>query len=131
MNDQISDMLTMIRNGQKIGLLKVNLYTPSSIKCIAILNILYKEGFIRGFIINSINPLTIEVLLKYDSFGNPVIKQINRISKPGRRFYSNIKSLWNLNAGLGIFIITTPKGIMTHLDAKILNYGGEIICSIY
>ena len=74
---------------------------------------------------------TIEVLLKYDSFGNPVIKQINRISKPGRRFYSNIKSLWNLNAGLGIFIITTPKGIMTHLDAKILNYGGEIICSIY
>lgn len=131
MNDQISDMLTRIRNGQKIGLLKINLYTPSSIKCISILNILYKEGFIRGFIINSVNPLTIEVLLKYDSFGNPVIKQINRISKPGRRFYSNIKSLWNLNAGLGIFIITTPKGIMTHLDAKVLNYGGEILCSVY
>ena len=131
MVDQISDMLTRIRNGQRAGLLKIQLYTPSSIVCLKILNVLYKEGFIRGFNIKLKNPLIIEVFLKYDTFGNPIIKQITRISKPGNRKYTNIKMLWNIKSGLGIFILSTPKGIMTHFDAKILNYGGEILCSIY
>lgn len=131
MNDQISDMLTRIRNGQRAGLAKISLYKPSSKICLKILNVLYKEGYIRGFTLTSQNPLTIEVLLKYDNFGNPTIKQISRISKPSRRFYTNIKLLWNLKAGLGIFILSTPKGVMSHLDAKILNTGGEVICSIY
>lgn len=131
MNDQISDMLTRIRNGQRAGLFKIVLYKPSSKVCLQILNVLYKEGFIRGFNIKSMHPLCIEVLLKYDSFGNPTIKQISRISKPSRRQYINIKTLWNIKTGLGVYILSTPKGIMTHLDAKILNYGGEIICSVY
>lgn len=131
MTDQISDMLTRIRNGQRSGLYKISLYKPSSIFCIKILNILYKEGYIRGFSIKDLTSLHIEVFLKYDNFGNPSIKQINRISKPSRRFYSNIKTLWNIKSGLGIFILSTPKGVMTHMDAKILNYGGEIICSVY
>jgi small subunit ribosomal protein S8 len=131
MVDQISDMVTRIRNGQRIGLYKIDLYTPSSRVCINILNVLYKEGFIRGFKIKSNNPLKVEILLKYDAFGNPAIKQITRISRPSKRVYTNIKMLWNVKAGLGIFILTTPKGIMTHFDAKILNYGGEILCSVY
>tara|TARA_B100001142_G_scaffold300436_1_gene325209 strand:+ start:33069 stop:33464 length:396 start_codon:yes stop_codon:yes gene_type:complete len=131
MRDQISDMITRIRNGQKAGLFKIKLYTPSSTVCINILNVLYKEGFIRGFKINSKHPLSVEVLLKYDSFGYPAIKQISRVSKPSKRVYTNIKILWNLKAGLGIFILSTPKGIMTHFDAKILNYGGEVLCSVY
>jgi len=131
MTDQISDMLTRIRNGQKAGLSKITLFKPSSKVCLKILNVLYKEGYIRGFTVISQYPLTIEVLLKYDNFGNPTIKKIARVSKPSRRFYTNIKLLWNLKAGLGIFILSTPKGIMSHLDAKILNTGGEVICSIY
>ena len=79
MSDQISDMLTRIRNGQRAGLAKITLYTPSSKVCLRILNILYKEGYIRGFSVVTQNPLVIEVLLKYDNFGNPTIKQINRI----------------------------------------------------
>ena len=129
--DTIADMLTRIRNGQKAGLAKITLYTPSSKVCLKILNVLYKEGYIRGFKVINSAPLTIEVLLKYDNFGNPTIKQISRISKPSRRFYTNIKLLWNLKSGLGIFILSTPKGIMSHLDAKILNTGGEVICSVY
>ena len=110
--------------------LKLN-YILLLLLCINILNVLYKEGFIRGFKINSKHPLSVEVLLKYDSFGYPAIKQISRVSKPSKRVYTNIKILWNLKAGLGIFILSTPKGIMTHFDAKILNYGGEVLCSVY
>ena len=131
MQDQISDMLTRIRNGQKAGLFKIMLYKPTSNLCIEILNILYKEGYIRGFVIKSKFPLEVEVLLKYDNLGNPTIKHIQRISKPGRRLYVNSKTLWNMKAGLGIFILTTSRGLMTHVDAKILNYGGEVICSVY
>lgn len=131
MQDQVSDMLTRIRNGQKAGLLKISLYKPTSNFCIEILNILYKEGYIRGFIKKSNFPLEVEVLLKYDNLGSPIIKQIQRISKPGRRLYINNKTLWNMKSGLGIFILTTSHGLMTHLDAKILNYGGEVICSVY
>jgi len=131
MNDQISDMLTRIRNGQRAGLSKIYLYKPTSKICLKILNVMYKEGYIRGYSVIEQHPLYIEVFLKYDNFGNPVIKQISRISKPSRRIYTNIKILWNMKAGLGIFILSTPKGIMTHLDAKILNTGGEVICSLY
>jgi small subunit ribosomal protein S8 len=131
MEDQISDMVTRIRNGQRVGLFKISLYNPSSTICIQILNILYKEGFIRGFKIKSNHPLVVEVLLKYDAFGNPAIKQISRLSTSSKRIYVNIKMLWNIKAGLGIFILTTSKGLMTHLDAKILNHGGEVLCSVY
>lgn len=130
MNDQISDLITRIRNGQKQGLLKITLYKPASKFCLNFLDILYNEGYIRGYKIKELKPLNIEVLLKYTPEGTPVIRDIKRISKPSRRFYVKIKSLWNLNSGLGVFIISTPKGLMTDLDAKILNQGGEVICSI-
>jgi len=93
MKDQLSDMLTRIRNGQRSGLLKVKLYKPTSNTCIQVLNILYKEGYIRGFKINNIKPLEVTVYLKYTYFGTPVIKEIKRISKPGRKFYTSIKPL--------------------------------------
>ena len=130
MKDKLSDMLTRIRNGQKSGLLQIKLYKPSSNICLQVLNILHKEGYIRGFKINTIKPLKITVYLKYTYFGTPVIREIKRVSKPGRKFYTSIKPLWNLKSGLGIFIISTPKGLMTDLDAKILNQGGEILCSV-
>jgi small subunit ribosomal protein S8 len=130
MTDQISDLITRIRNGQNQKLLKITLYKPTSKFCLNFLNILYNEGYIRGYKILNLKPLTVEVLLKYTAEGEPVIKKITRISKPSRRFYVKIKSLWNVKSGLGIFIISTPKGLMTDLDAKILNQGGEVICSI-
>lgn len=131
MKDLLSDMITRIRNGQKSGLFKISLYKPSSKFCIKILDILYKGGYIRGFIIKSTFPLEIEVLLKYDYLGNPVIKQIQRISKPSLRQYIKSKVLWNLKAGLGFFILSTPKGLKTSVNAKFLNSGGEVILSIY
>jgi len=124
-------MLTRIRNGQRSGASKIILYKPTTKLCLKILKILYKEGYIRGFRILKINPLNIEVLLKYDNFGQPCIKQIKRISKSKQRIYSNVNTLWNIKAGLGIFILMTPRGLMTHIDAKIANYGGEVICSVF
>lgn len=131
MQDQISDMLTRIRNGQRAGLFKILLYKPTSKFCIKILQKLYKSGYLRGFIIKSKFPLEIEVLLKYDSMGHSVIKNIQRISKPGQRKYIKNKVLWNLKAGLGFFILTTSKGLKTSINTKFLNNGGEILFSIY
>jgi small subunit ribosomal protein S8 len=130
MKDQISDLITRIRNGQQKKLLKIKLYTPTSNFCLQFLTLLYKEGYIRGFKILKNKPLTVEVLLKYTAEGQPTIQEIIRISKPSRRFYIKTKSLWSLKSGLGIFVLSTPKGLMTDLDAKILNQGGEVICSI-
>lgn len=128
--DQLSDMLARIKNGQKRGLSKILLYKPTSKLCLQVLKILYSEGYIRGFKLINIKPLTIEIFLKYTATGEPTIKKLQRISKPSRRFYIKIKPLWNLKSGLGIFIISTPQGLMTDSDAKILNQGGEILCSV-
>lgn len=130
MRDQLSDMLARIKNGQKKGLSSVILYKPTSKLCLQVLKILYNEGYIRGFSLKNTKPLTIEVFLKYTAIGIPVINKIQRISKPSRKFYIKIKPLWNLKSGLGIFIISTPQGLMTDTDAKFLNHGGEILCSI-
>ncbi len=130
MKDQLSDMLTRIKNGQKSGLFKIKLFKPTSNLCLEILNILYNEGYIRGYTIKANRPLEVEVFLKYTLTGTPVITKINRISKPSRRIYLSVKSLWNINGGSGIFILSTPKGLMTDKEAKFLNQGGEILCSI-
>jgi len=131
MRDYLSDMLTRIRNGQKAKLFEIDLHTPVPKYCIIILEILYKEGFIRGFkkqIIN--NKIYMKVLLKYDLEGNPVINKIQRISKQGCRVYTPIKALWKVNNGVGVFLISTPKGILTDKDARFLNSGGEVLCYI-
>ena len=131
MRDNISDMLARIKNGQQAKLFEINLFSPVPKVCLQILNLLYKEGYIRGFKKVYINKkLHIKVLLKYDLEGNPVIKKISRVSKRGRRIYTSIKSVWKIISGLGTFILSTPKGILTDNDARILNAGGEIICYI-
>lgn len=128
MKDNISDMLTRIRNGQKSKLYEIELYCPTPLICLNILNVLYKEGYIRGLKKNYINKkLTVKVLLKYDIQGTPVISKIERVSTPGRRVYSSIKSLWKIKSGLGIFILSTPKGILTDSEARYLNIGGEVL----
>ena len=128
MQDNISDMLTRIRNGQKANLHEVDLYCPTPKICLNILNVLYKEGYIRGLKKIHINKkLLIKVLLKYDIQGNPVIRKIERVSKPGRRAYTPIKALWKVKSGSGIFVLSTPKGILTDNDARFKNTGGEVL----
>jgi small subunit ribosomal protein S8 len=133
MRDNLSDMLTRIRNGQKAGLMEIPLFAPTPKICVNVLNILYKEGYIRGFhkkYNKNKKSLEITVLLKYDTEGTPVIKSIERVSKPGKRVYTSINPLWKMKLGLGIFILSTPKGILTDLDARILNIGGEVLCFV-
>lgn len=131
MIDNISDMLTRIRNGQQAKLFEINLYSPAPKICLKILNLLYKEGYIRGFkTIFFNNKLYIKVLLKYTIAGDPTIKKIWRISKPGCRIYTSIKSLWKVNSGLGVFILSTNKGVLTDEDARALNVGGEVVCYV-
>lgn len=132
MNDIISDTLTRIRNSQRLKSPYVYLYTPTSKICINLLNILYKEGYIRGYkkILNKNNQIKIKVLLKYTYDNKPLIKKIQKISKSSKRVYISIKSLWKIKNGLGILIISTNKGLMTDNTARLLNCGGEIICQI-
>ena len=130
MVDQITDMLVRIKNGQQKKLATVQLYTPVSKIAVQTLKILQREGYIYGYIIKKHKPLQIEVKLKYTLSGTPVISKINRISKPSKRIYVKSTSLWNLNSGTGIFILSTPVGLITDLDAKIINQGGEVLCSV-
>ena len=128
MRDNISDMITRIRNGQKSKLYKINLYCPTSKICLNILNILYQEGYIRGLKKHFVdNKLFVQVLLKYDIQGNSIIKKIERVSTPGKRVYSSSKALWKIKSGGGVFILSTPKGILTDQKARYLNVGGEVL----
>jgi small subunit ribosomal protein S8 len=131
MRDQIGDMITRIRNGQKVRFSEVILYTPTSKLCIHILNILRTEGYVHNYKIKKIHPLQVSVILKFDSVGKPAIKNIYQISTIGRRIYIKSKNLWTLKSGQGLFIISTPKGLMTNRDAKINNYGGELLLNVY
>lgn len=130
MIDQVTDMLIRLQNGQRKGLNSIQLAKPTSKLCIHLLDLLQREGYIYSYKINTSKPLSVTVKLKYTLMGEPAITKIVRISKPSKRVYTNTKSLWNLNSGMGIFILSTPKGLMTDLDAKIANQGGEILCSI-
>lgn len=131
MKDNISDMLTRIRNGQKAHLLEISLFWPTPKKCLDLLNVLEKQGFIRGFKKIILNDKTIiVVLLKYTDFQNPVIKRIERISTPGKRLFSKSKNFWKINNGKGTLIISTPKGLLTDNEARFYNIGGELICYV-
>ena len=129
LSDPIGDMIARIKNAQQRNHKKVEL--PSSNFKAKIADILKNEGFIKDFKINSDNNKSILSLeLKYHS-GNPVISTFERVSKPGRRIFSSADSLPKINNGLGIAIVSTPKGVMTDLDARKQRVGGEIICKVF
>ena len=128
--DPIGDMLTRIRNGQTRFLAKVEM--PSSNLRLKILEVLKTEGFISSYHIEKKekNKISLIVDLKYYE-GNPVIKDIRRISKPGRRVYSRATSIPRIQNGLGLAIISTNKGVMSDIEARKNNIGGEIICRVF
>lgn len=132
MQNYLADMLIRIKNGQKAQLDAITLHSNMPKFCYKILEILYQEGFIRGFKINfkSDNSKMVKVLLKYENTGASVIKNITLVSTPGRRVYASVRSLWTLKNGSGLYILSTPKGIMIDRDARFLNLGGEILCAI-
>ena len=129
LSDPIGDMIARVKNAQARNHKKVEL--PSSNFKTKIADILKNEGFIKDFKINSEdNKSVLSLELKYHS-GNPVIRAFERVSKPGRRIFSSADSLPKINNGLGIAIISTPKGVMTDIDARKQRIGGEIICKVF
>lgn len=129
MTDPISDLLTRIRNGQMVK--KPKILCPSSKIKVAILKVLQQEGYIRGFeIIEDEKGKQIEISLKYFD-GKPVIKEISRVSKPGMRVYSSVKTMPSFKNNMGITILSTSKGVMTNFAAQNANLGGEILCRVY
>jgi len=129
LSDPIGDMLARIKNSQLRNYKKIDM--PSSKFKAKIAEVLKNEGFIIDFkVISDSNLPKLEIILKYNS-GNPVISSIERVSKPGRRIFSSAESLPKINNGLGIAIVSTPKGVMTDIDARKQKIGGEIICKVF
>ena len=130
LSDPIGDMISRVKNAQDRNHKKVEL--PSSNFKVKIADILKNEGFIKDFKVNTENvkKSSLELELKYHS-GNPVISTFERISKPGRRIFSSAEGLPKINNGLGIAIVSTPKGVMTDIDARKQKVGGEVICKIF
>ena len=128
--DPIGDMFTRIRNGQMRALDSVDV--PASNFRLQILEVLKSEGYISNFFIEKIenNKKNLKVNLKYYE-GSPVIKEIKRVSKPGRRIYSRATSIPKIQNGLGLAILSTPKGVMSDNEARKNNIGGEIICKVF
>jgi small subunit ribosomal protein S8 len=130
MSDPLGDMLTRIRNAQRARLSVCT--APASNLRANVLDVLKREGYIRGFAAEQVRPgvANLRIELKY-SEGEPVIKEITRISRPGRRVYSKIKELPRVYAGLGISILSTPRGVMSDVEARAANVGGEVLCRVF
>ncbi len=130
MSDPLGDMLTRIRNGQRAN--KSVITVPASKLRSNVLDVLQREGYIRGYswaeIRSGLAELTVE--LKY-SEGQPVIREINRVSKPGRRVYSSVRKMQPIYNGLGIAILSTPRGVLSDNEARAANVGGEILCQVF
>ena len=130
MSDPLGDMLTRIRNGQRAG--KSQITAPASKLRRNVLEVLKREGYIRDFRVekdpSAFDQLVVE--LKYHE-GAPVIREIARVSKPGRRVYSKIKELPRFYNGLGIMILSTPRGVMADHEARAANVGGEVLCRVF
>jgi small subunit ribosomal protein S8 len=130
MTDPLGDMITRIRNGQMAK--KSSVTAPASRLRSNVLEVLKREGYIRGYSQQDVRPglseLTIE--LKYHE-GQPVIRSIDRVSTPGRRVYSKIKDLPRVSNGLGISILSTPRGVMSDSEARAANVGGEVLCQVF
>jgi small subunit ribosomal protein S8 len=129
-NDPLGDLLTRIRNGQSARLSAVS--SPSSKHRISVLEVLKREGYIRDFNVsqkdNGSADVTVE--LKY-SEGQPVIREISRISRPGRRVYSKVAEVPRFYNGLGISILSTPRGVLSDKEALEANVGGELLCRVF
>ena len=129
MNDPIGDMLARIRNGQMRNKTKVS--SPNSKLRESVLEVLKSEGYIRGYaVVEREGRAELEIELKYFD-GEPVIREIERVSKPGRRVYSSVRNLPRINNGLGISILSTPQGVMADHDARDANVGGEVLCTVF
>jgi small subunit ribosomal protein S8 len=130
MSDPLGDMLTRIRNAQRARLSVCT--APASNLRANVLDVLKREGYIRGFAAEQVRPgvANLRIELKYAE-GEPVIKEITRISRPGRRVYSKIKELPRVYAGLGISILSTPRGVMSDVEARAANVGGEVLCRVF
>jgi len=129
MNDPLGDLLSRIRNAQMRNKSKVN--SPSSRLRESVLEVLKAEGYIRGYaVVEREGRSEIEIELKYFE-GEPVIRELERISKPGRRVYTSVRNLPRINNGLGVAIVSTPKGVMADHDARDANVGGEILCTVF
>ncbi len=130
MTDPIADMLTRIRNGQQAR--KESIQSPASKIRANVLEVLQREGYIRGFSREEIRPGVAELkfVLKYVD-GEPVIREITRVSKPGRRIYSRVADLPRIYNGLGIAILSTPRGVMSDNEARAANIGGEFLCRVF
>jgi small subunit ribosomal protein S8 len=130
MNDPIGDMLTRIRNGQMRG--KSTIITPTSKLRERVLEVLQSEGYIRGFetVTGANGHPNIEVSLKYYE-GAPVIREMARVSTPGRRVYMGVKDIPQVRKGLGVSIVSTSKGVMSDAAARAANVGGEVLCTVF
>jgi small subunit ribosomal protein S8 len=129
MNDPLGDLLSRIRNAQMRNKSKV--ISPNSRLRESVLGVLKNEGYIRGYtVVERDGRSEIEIELKYFD-GEPVIREIERVSKPGRRVYTSVKNMPRINNGLGVTIVSTPKGVMADHDARDANVGGEILCTVF
>jgi small subunit ribosomal protein S8 len=129
MNDPLGDLLARIRNAQMRNKGKVT--SPNSKLRESVLEVLKTEGYIRGYTVTEREGRSeLDIELKYFD-GEPVIREIERISKPGRRVYASVKSLPRINNGLGVAIVSTPKGVMADHEARDANVGGEILCTVF
>ena len=128
MSDPIADMLTRIRNG--LARKKVSVSMPSSSLKEAIAKVLQDEGFVDGFEVKEVDrKKTLSITLRYHH-GEPVIEQLSRVSRPGRRMYCGTNDMPTLNGGLGVIMISTSKGVMSDRQARTEGIGGEVICSV-
>ncbi len=130
MSDPLGDMLTRIRNAQRSR--HAGCVAPASKLRANVLEALKREGYIRGFKSEELRPgiAQLRIELKYAD-GEPVIKEIHRVSKPGRRVYSKIQELPRVYAGLGVSILSTPRGVLSDAEARAANVGGEVLCRVF
>lgn len=130
MTDPLGDMLTRIRNGQQAR--KNAVMCPASKLRRNVLEVLKREGFIRGFDEAPVRPgiAEIRIELKYHE-GDPVIRHLSRVSKPGRRIYTGVEDLGRVYNGLGIAILSTPRGVLSDAEARAQNVGGEVLCEVF
>ena len=130
MSDPLGDMITRIRNAQRSR--HTQCVAPASKMRASVLETLKREGFIRGYSAEELRPgiAQLRIELKYNE-GEPVIKEITRVSKPGRRVYSKIKELPRVYAGLGVSILSTPRGVLSDGEARAANVGGEVLFRVF
>jgi small subunit ribosomal protein S8 len=130
MNDPLGDMLTRIRNAQMRG--KSSVRSPASKLRAWVLDVLKDEGYIRGYsrVTSAAGHPELEIELKYAG-GEPAIRELTRVSKPGRRVYAGVQEIPQVRNGLGVSVVSTPKGVMSDAAARAANVGGEVLCRVF